>query len=122
MTVTETVEMQLAELSARIGHVFRTPALLRQAMAHRSWCAEAGSGEPSNERLEFLGDAVLGWVVADLVYRRYADLPEGKLTDLRKSVVNATALAEAALALDLVRVCFSAGASRQQAAGPSHRF
>ena len=69
-------------------------------MAHRSWCAET-PGELSNERLEFLGDAVLGWAVADLVYRRYADLAEGKLTDLRKSVVNAGALATAARALDL---------------------
>ena len=57
-------------------------------MAHRSWCAEH-PGTTSNERLEFLGDAVLGWVVADLAYRRYTDLPEGKLTDVRKSVVNA---------------------------------
>ncbi len=55
----------------------------------------------SNERLEFLGDAVLGWVVADLVYRRHEDLAEGKLTDLRKSVVNATALAEIATRIDL---------------------
>ncbi len=64
-------------------------------MAHRSWCAEH-PGHPSNERLEFLGDAVLGWVIADLVYREHHDLPEGKLTDLRKSVVNASALAAVA--------------------------
>ncbi len=70
-------------------------------MAHRSWCAEAAGDPPSNERLEFLGDAVLGWVVADLAYRRFADLPEGKLTDLRKSVVNASALAEVAIDLDI---------------------
>ena len=70
-------------------------------MAHRSWCAEVAGGELSNERLEFLGDAVLGWVVADLAYRQYTDLPEGKLTDLRKSVVNASALAEVAISLDL---------------------
>jgi ribonuclease-3 len=70
-------------------------------MAHRSWCAEVAGGEASNERLEFLGDAVLGWVIADLVYGRYAELPEGKLTDLRKSVVNASALAEVALEVDL---------------------
>ncbi len=61
-------------------------------MAHRSWCAEVSGDEASNERLEFLGDAVLGWVVADIVFRHFTDLPEGKLTDLRKSVVNATAL------------------------------
>jgi ribonuclease-3 len=64
-------------------------------MAHRSWVAET-TGHASNERLEFLGDAVLGWVVADLAYRRFSDLPEGALTDLRKSVVNATALASVA--------------------------
>ncbi len=70
--------------------------MLRRALAHRSWCAEVG-GEQSNERLEFLGDAVLGWVVAELAYRRHTDLAEGKLTDLRKSVVNASALAEVAM-------------------------
>jgi ribonuclease-3 len=75
--------------------------LLRRALAHRSWCAEVPGDEASNERLEFLGDAVLGWVVADLAYRKFADLPEGKLTDLRKSVVNATALADAAVSLDI---------------------
>ena len=82
-------------MSANLGYEFREPQLLRRALAHRSWCAEAG-GEESNERLEFLGDAVLGWCVADLAYRAHADLPEGKLTDLRKSVVNASALAQVA--------------------------
>jgi ribonuclease-3 len=69
-------------------------------MSHRSWCAEVG-GQPSNERLEFLGDAVLGLVIADLAYRNHDELPEGKLTDLRKSVVNASALAEVALEIGL---------------------
>ena len=55
-----------------------------------------GDDEVSNERLEFLGDAVLGWVVADLVYSEFEDWDEGVLTDLRKSVVNASALAEVA--------------------------
>jgi len=73
---------------------------LRRALAHRSWCAEVG-GEESNERLEFLGDAVLGWIVAELAYRQHADLAEGKLTDLRKSVVNATALADVATELGI---------------------
>jgi hypothetical protein len=58
-------------------------------------------GQPSNERLEFLGDAVLGMVVADLAYRHHGELAEGKLTDLRKSVVNASALAEVALEIGL---------------------
>jgi ribonuclease-3 len=69
-------------------------------MHHRSWNAENDGGE-SNERLEFLGDAVLGWVVADIVYTQHSDLPEGKLTDLRKSVVNALALAEVAVELGI---------------------
>jgi ribonuclease-3 len=84
-------------------------------MAHRSWCAEV-PGESSNERLEFLGDAVLGWVVADLAYRRHSDLPEGKLTDLRKSVVNATALAEVAVSIDL-GACLLLGKGEDAAGG-----
>ncbi len=56
------------ELAEIVGHEFADLALLRRALAHRSWCAEHG-GQLSNERLEFLGDAVLGWVVADLAYR-----------------------------------------------------
>lgn len=86
---------QLQSLASRIGHTFADDSLLESAMVHRSWIAE-NDGFKSNERLEFLGDAVLGWVVADIVYRGHSDLAEGKLTDLRKSVVNATSLAEVA--------------------------
>jgi ribonuclease III len=114
--VADTFDTELEALSARVGHSFTNPSLLRQSMAHRSWCAEAGVGEPSNERLEFLGDAVLGWVVADLVYVRYVDLPEGKLTDLRKSVVNATALAEVAMSLD-IGCCLLLGKGESAAGG-----
>lgn len=64
-------------------------------MAHRSWCAE-NPGRGSNERLEFLGDAVLGLVVTAHVYRQYPDLPEGQLAQVRASVVNSATLAEAA--------------------------
>ncbi len=90
--------MGLGALEKRLGHTFGDQELLRRAMCHRSWVAESND-ELSNERLEFLGDAVLGWVIADLVYARYADLAEGALTDLRKSVVNANALAEVAAEL-----------------------
>ena len=69
-------------------------------MAHRSWCAET-PGEGSNERLEFLGDAVLGLVVTDHLYRTYPDLPEGELAKVRASVVNSEALAEVASELGL---------------------
>jgi ribonuclease-3 len=83
-----------------LGYAFTNISLLETAMHHRSWNAENDGGE-SNERLEFLGDAVLGWVVADIVYTQHSDLPEGKLTDLRKSVVNANALAEVAADLGI---------------------
>jgi ribonuclease-3 len=108
-------EPDLSELRRHLDYEFRDPALLRQALAHRSWCSEAG-GEPSNERLEFLGDAVLGLVVADLAFRRFGDLPEGKLTDLRKSVVNASALAEVALEIRLGQ-CLSLGKGEDAAGG-----
>ena len=94
--------MSSAALEQRLGYEFTNPALLRRALSHRSWIAESGDRD-SNERLEFLGDAVLGWVIADLVYHQYADLAEGALTDLRKSVVNAQALADVARELDIGR-------------------
>lgn len=89
----------LAELAERIGHDFVDWDLLQRALAHRSWCAET-PGAVSNERLEFLGDAVLGWAIADIAFHRY-QVPEGQLTDLRKSVVNAIALAEVAQSIGL---------------------
>jgi ribonuclease-3 len=91
---------RLEQLAKRVGHQFHDLSLLGRALAHRSWCAET-PGEVSNERLEFLGDAVLGWVVADLAYGEFDELPEGLLTDLRKSVVNAFALAQVAEEIDL---------------------
>lgn len=90
----------LGALAERLGYQFGDPSLLRRAVAHRSWCSEQ-AGEPSNERLEFLGDAVLGWVVADQVYRSHPELSEGQLTEVRKAVVNAGALAEMAAEVDL---------------------
>ncbi|HUR50109.1 MAG TPA: ribonuclease III [Acidimicrobiales bacterium] len=85
-------------LAVRLGWSPLDPKLLAQALAHRSWCAEA-DGEPSNERLEFLGDAVLGLVVTAHIYAEYPDLPEGELAKVRASVVSAPALCEVAAAL-----------------------
>lgn len=110
-------EPDLTELRRHLGYEFNDPALLRRALAHRSWCSEVG-GQPSNERLEFLGDAVLGWVVADLAYRRHGELTEGKLTDLRKSVVNASALADVALEIRLGS-CLLLGKGEDAAGGRS---
>jgi ribonuclease-3 len=81
------------QYAARLGHEFVDHALLEQALRHRSWCAEH-PGHASNERLEFLGDAVLGLVVASFLFDRFPDLPEGRLTELRKRVVSTTPLAE----------------------------
>jgi ribonuclease III len=66
--------------------------LLALALTHRSYAYEHG-GLPTNERLEFLGDSVLGLVVTDELYRRHPELPEGRLAKLRASVVNMTSLA-----------------------------
>jgi ribonuclease-3 len=84
----------------RIAHVFGDPSLLERALAHRSWVAES-PGASSNERLEFLGDAVLGLVVTDHIFRTYPELPEGELAKVRASVVSAVALADVALDLGL---------------------
>lgn len=74
--------------------------MLARALAHRSWCAET-EGARSNERLEFLGDAVLGHIVTDYLFRTYPDLPEGELAKVRASLVNSESLAEVAMELDL---------------------
>lgn len=95
MSTPATSGTDLGRLATAVGHVFDDPTLLQRALAHRSWCSE-NDGAESNERLEFLGDAVLGWAIADISFRRFVDVPEGQLTDLRKSVVNATALASIA--------------------------
>jgi ribonuclease-3 len=89
-----------ADLAQRIGHEFSDRDLLELALSHRSWCAEH-PGQDSNERLEFLGDAVLGLIVTDYIYDTYPDLPEGELAKVRASVVSADALSEVALELDL---------------------
>jgi ribonuclease III len=87
-------------LAARVGHPFAEPALLVEALTHRSWCAEH-EGVPSNERLEFLGDAVLGLVIADHLFRVEGAMPEGELAMARAAVVSTEALAQAAAGLRL---------------------
>ena len=76
------------------------PQLYRLAVTHRSWAYENG-GVPTNERLEFLGDAVLGVVVTEYLYLTYPHEPEGILAKLRAAVVNAQSLAAVARSLDL---------------------
>jgi ribonuclease-3 len=83
------------ELERALGITLRDRDLLRRALTHRSYAYENG-GLPTNERLEFLGDAVLSIVVTDHLYTTYPDMPEGQLAKLRASVVNMNALADVA--------------------------
>jgi ribonuclease-3 len=78
------------------------PDLLERALTHRSYAYEHG-GLPTNERLEFLGDSVLGVIVTDALYRIHPELPEGQLAKLRASVVSTRALAGVARGLELGR-------------------
>jgi ribonuclease III len=85
-------------LRASLGDPDLDPELLELALTHRSYAYENG-GLPTNERLEFLGDSVLGLVVTDELYRSQPTLPEGQLAKLRASVVNMTSLAGVARSL-----------------------
>jgi ribonuclease-3 len=88
----------LEALDAALGVRFGDPGLREVALTHRSFAFENGL-EVTNERLEFLGDSVLGLVVTDLAYRSYPALPEGQLAKLRAAVVNMQALADVARGL-----------------------
>lgn len=91
----------LAYLAGALGVTFTEPALLRLALVHTSYANEHKSGGDHNQRLEFLGDAVLDLVVSDLLYRAYPDLPEGELTKARAAVVCEATLARRARELGL---------------------
>ncbi|HRV66770.1 MAG: ribonuclease III [Candidatus Nanopelagicales bacterium] len=91
--------MDLAELVERLG-LASMPATLPLAMVHRSYSYENGR-VPTNERLEFLGDSVLGLVVTDHLYATFPDLPEGQLAKMRSAIVNAHSLAEIAAGLEV---------------------
>jgi ribonuclease III len=86
---------QARDLESALRHKFRDSGLLERALAHRSYCAEHPD-TLSNERLEFLGDAVLGLVVTDYMFDEYPDMAEGELAKLRASVVNSEVLADVA--------------------------
>lgn len=88
------------ELRTALGDPRLDPELLDLALTHRSYAYEHG-GLPTNERLEFLGDSVLGVVITEELYRANPDLSEGRLAKLRAAVVNARALAEVARTVGL---------------------
>lgn len=94
--------MEMNQIENRLGMELPDQELVRQALTHSSYLNEnPGAAPASNERLEFLGDAIIGAVVADYLYRNFPDLPEGELTNLRAAVVRAESLAEWARELQI---------------------
>ena len=104
-------------LEKKLGYTFRDPSLLRAALYHSSYANEhRAAGIRSNERLEFLGDAVLGFVTAEYLYAKHPDLPEGDLTRRRAALVCEESLHEVAQALDLGS-CLQLGRGEEQGGG-----
>ena len=94
------MDEKLRRAEERFGLAFRDPALLEQALTHRSYANEAGLSF-DNEKLEFLGDAVLGFVVAEYVYKTHPQDDEGLLSRLKSVAVSERTLAEAAITLEI---------------------
>src|SRR5690349_297810 len=94
----------LGALEAAIGHVFRDAELLQRALTHKSRIHEQPGENPAladNEQLEFLGDAILGFIVSECLVRRFPSAPEGRLSKLKAHLVSATRLYEVAQSLSL---------------------
>ena len=91
----------MESLEKKLGYRFRNRDLLSEALNHSSYANEHKGGLGSNERLEFLGDSVLGFVSAEYLFRLHADLPEGDLTRMRAALVCEQSLYEVAKTLDL---------------------
>ena len=92
----------LMKLEQGLGYTFRNKALLENALTHSSYANENRERHlPDNERLEFLGDSILGFVVAEYLYRNFPDKPEGELTRIRADLVCERNLAEAAATIEL---------------------
>lgn len=90
--------MDIDQFQARIQVNFKQPQLLEQALTHRSYVNEQVDEEvDDNERLEFLGDAILDYVTADLLYNRFPEMPEGQMTRLRAALVRTESLAQFAI-------------------------
>lgn len=91
----------MKSLEEKIGYTFKDSTLLTEAMTHSSYANERHGNVKCNERMEFLGDAVLSIVSAELLYNRFPDMPEGQLSKLRSSLVCTQSLSEFAKSIDL---------------------
>jgi len=106
----------LDTLQQRIAHSFRNPALLLQAVTHPSYLPEHPEAGESNQRLEFLGDAVLQILVGEALFRQFTDNPEGPLSRRRALLVNGTTLAHLAREIGL-DACLQLGTSEESTGG-----
>lgn len=97
---------RVAALQRDLSMSFNDTSLLREALTHRSYLNEINQAWPSNERLEFLGDAVLGLIATDYLFHRFPDLGEGELTNLRSALVRTETLARFSGEIDLGRYLF----------------
>lgn len=96
------MKKNLDQLQKNLGIIFKKPSLLAQALVHRSYLNEVtGKGIESNERLEFLGDAILEFVVSRWLYQEFPDYEEGLLTNLRSNLVRTNTLARIATQLEI---------------------
>ncbi len=108
----------LEGLEKQLGLTFENRNLLHLALVHRSYLNERNNATESNERLEFLGDAVLSLIVADYLFRHYPERPEGDLTDLRSALVRRETLAKWAARLQIGQYLFL-GKGEEQTGGRS---
>ena len=110
-------ELQLSELQEKLGYTFKKPSLLKYALTHSSYANENKKiVRASNERLEFLGDSVLGMTVAAMIYGMEPELPEGKMTKLRAELVCERNLASLASELGIGE-CLSLGKGEEKGGG-----
>lgn len=98
--------MTFEDLQHSIEITFTNQELLKSAFIHRSYLNEMKAVKESNERLEFLGDAVLSFITSNFLYKTYPDYPEGTLTNIRSSLVKTQSLAETARELKLGELLF----------------
>ena len=95
------MDNQFASLEEKIEYTFKNKLLLKEALTHSSYANERRKGVVCNERMEFLGDAVLSIITAELLYNKFPDMPEGELSKLRSSLVCTAELSEFAKEIDL---------------------
>ena len=113
MKKTDPRQIPLERIQRKLGHRFADTALLKQALTHRSYCAQ------NNERFEFVGDSILNYAVARMLFDAFPNLPEGRLSRLRANLVNQSTLAAIAVEIGLGEALYlgigelkSGGASR----------